>query len=99
MRIPEVRTEMHALADSLRKLGLARHADRLADLAEETRRRPPVRRARADAVKMTDAKRDEILRVAREMEGRPMREIARACHVDQGRVSETLAGLREEGRR
>lgn len=93
MRLPEIRDRLHVLADDLAAAGMGDKAATLRTLADETKRRRAVRRARPKLA-MTDQTRDRIRDVARAFPDWSMFEIGRACGVNQGRVSEVLAGFR-----
>lgn len=82
--IPQIRDEMHELADK-------HNIPRLHELAEETRRKPPVTRAAPRSRKMTPALRREIIHVHRQHPDWTQQQIAVAVGVIAGRVSETLA--------
>ena len=60
------------------------------------RRRSPVRRAKVTSKRMTPALRDRIRAMAEAHPEMTMHEIAKALDVNQGRVSEVLAGRRTE---
>ncbi len=95
MKLPDVREEMHKMASDLQTMGLGKFATKLAKLAEETRRRSPVKRAPPRANSMTDEVKELIRRTARDYPHASLREIGRRCNVDQGRVSEVLRGFRQ----
>jgi hypothetical protein len=88
MKIPEIRARLHELAEEL-------DCPELHYLAEETRRRTPVKKARAKARKLTRGVRLEIMRVYIAHPDWSNRRIGAKVGVDGGRVSETLAGFRE----
>ncbi|QEE37961.1 MULTISPECIES: hypothetical protein [unclassified Methylobacterium] len=67
----------------------------LASLADELRRRAPVRRAPITSRRMTPQLRGDIRRYASDNPTIPYAEIGRHFGVNGGRVSETLAGFRE----
>lgn len=75
---------------------VADHATELHALAEETKRRPPVRHAPVAARKVTPEITRAIRATARANPDLTNREIGRLHGVDGGRVSETLAGKRGE---
>lgn len=87
MRIPEIRAELYDLA-------IIHEIPRLAELADETFRRPPVKRARARAKKLTEEVKAHIREVYAEHPDWSNRRIGQQCSVDGARVSETLAGYR-----
>jgi hypothetical protein len=95
MRLPDIREEMHKLAHDIAAAGLREKADRLAYLAEETRRRSPLKRAPPRARMMTEEVKALVRQTARDNPGMSLREIGRKCGVDQGRVSEVLRGFRQ----
>lgn len=95
MKLPDVRAQLLALAADIEAAGLAEKAQALRQLAEETRRRRPVKRARAHAHKMTKVVADRIRSTARQHPDWSNRRIGLYCGVDGGRVSEVLAGFRE----
>ena len=95
--IPEIRTRLHEIAESLdHDLVTLPVAVELHALAEETKRRRPVRDAPPRARKVTP----EIKRQVRDLAARypkmPIREIGLTLGIDGGRVSEILAGKRGE---
>lgn len=94
MRLPEIRDRLHVLADDLAAAGMGDKAATLRTLADETKRRRAVRRTRAKAHLVTDQTRDRIHTLARANPDWSMFEIGEACGVNQGRVSEVLAGFR-----
>lgn len=95
MKLPDVREEMHKLASDLDAAGLGLVGQRLAYLAEQTRRRSPKKRAEPRAKPMTEATKERIRQVAKANPGWANREVALAVGVDGGRVSEVLRGFRQ----
>lgn len=95
MKLPDIRQEMHRIAHDLAVAGLSENAKRLAELAEETRRRPAVKRAPPNARAMTDEVRARIRATYRAHPDWTHRAIGSHCGVDGGRVSEVLAGFRQ----
>lgn len=91
MKLPEVREELFALAEQLP----SPHAEKLRQLAEETRRRSPTFVARRVAPAIDDAKREEILEARELFPELGLRELGHLCDVNQGRVSEVLNGFRQ----
>jgi hypothetical protein len=70
-------------------------ARKLRSLAEETKRRPPVRRSGPRAGAVTPDIQERIRQTAKAHPALSLHEIGVACGVNQGRVSEVLAGFRE----
>jgi hypothetical protein len=89
MRIPEVRDRLRELADAYSLPEL--HA-----LADELHRRPPVRKADVSSEPMTGQLAAEIRDYARRHPGASFARIAGVFGVNPGRVSEVLAGKRDE---
>lgn len=87
--IPEIRARLFELAGEL-------DCPELSDLAEETKRRPPVRRAPKRAQHVTEALQEQVRDFAARHPRMPMRAIGQKFGIDQGRVSEALAGKRGE---
>lgn len=85
--IPQIRARLEELADE-------HGIDELRELAEETKRRSPVRRARSTKPKLTDGQRQELAAYAEEHPDASYMEIAVAHDTTIGRVSEALAGFR-----
>lgn len=94
--IPEIRGEIHRVAKGLRDMtmGRAGAAALLDKLAEETRRRPPVRRAPVKAKRITKELRAQIVVYAHENPAASCQDIGVAFGINSGRVSEILAGKR-----
>ncbi|WP_238278078.1 MULTISPECIES: hypothetical protein [Methylobacterium] len=88
MRTPEI-------AEELRELAATHGLPRLAELADELRRRPPTRRAPVSSERMTPELRAQIRKFAASFPDLVQSKIAEHFNVSQGRVSETLAGYRE----
>ena len=89
MRIPEIRDRLYELAIEL-------NCPELKLLADETRRRPMVRRrARARFPRMTPAQVEEINTFAFANPDMGVELIARHFGTTCGRISEALRGLRE----
>lgn len=87
--IPEIRARLHDLA--------AEHGlPELALLAEETRRRAPCRKAAPRRRSLTPELAQAIRDHARAHPGAAYHEIAERFHTNIGRVSEALAGRRED---
>jgi hypothetical protein len=83
MRLPEVRKRLYALAKELRRL------------ANETKRRKPLHRAKPRARKMTPNLRRQIRRFVAYNPDMSNRQIGRIFKVDGGRVSEAKRGFRK----
>jgi len=87
MRIPEIRDRLHQLAD---EHGIAE----LHDLAEETRRRSPLRVVRARWPRLTP---EQQQAVRSEFEDNPslgVKDLADRFNTSIGRISETIRGFR-----
>lgn len=95
MKLPDVRTALIALASDIDAKGLHPEARKLRELAEQTRRRSPVRKAPWRARTLTPELIDQIRAAAREHPDWSFGRIAALCDVNQGRVSEVLAGVRD----
>lgn len=87
--IPEIRERLYELAG---ELGCAE----LRDLADETKRRPPVKRAPCAARGITPALARRVRAYVAAHPRKPNREIGAHFGIDGGRVSEILAGKRGE---
>ncbi|KQS75066.1 hypothetical protein ASG32_08185 [Methylobacterium sp. Leaf361] len=88
MTIPEI---MRRLREKAAESGDAE----LEQLADELRRRPPVRRAPVTSKKVTPELRIEIHRYATDNPKESYAAIGRRFGVNGGRVSEIMAGFRE----
>ena len=88
MTIPEI---MRRLREKAAESG----DEELEQLADELRRRPPVRRAPITSQKVTDELRAEIHRYAMDNPKESQAAIGRRFGVNSGRVSEIMAGFRE----
>jgi hypothetical protein len=89
MTIPEIRERMHELADIY---GI----QELHFLAEQTRRRTPVRHVRRPRQASPDAEMEQAIRAfARQHPEATMFDIGRRFNVNQGRVSEAIGGFRK----
>lgn len=95
VKLPDVRNELHVLAADIEAAGLSVEAGKLRRLAEETRRRRPVKRAPSRARRITAEVVRAIRDVARSQPDWSNRKIGQTCGVDGGRVSEVLAGRRK----
>lgn len=85
--IPQIRARLIELA--------AEHGiPELEELALETKRRPHVRKAPARSVQMTDRVAEDIRRYAAKHPRMPYAQIGVHFNLNQGRVSEALAGKR-----
>lgn len=87
MTIPEIAARLRELSGEI-------GCDELEQLADELRRRPPVRRAPVTSKKMTDELRAEIHQYATDNPKESYASIGRRFGVNGGRVSETMAGFR-----
>jgi hypothetical protein len=87
MKIPQVR-------DRLRELAVEHGIDELEVLADELRRRPPVRVTPPRSSPMTEELRIAIRAYWIARPNASNQEIATVFGVNPGRVSESLAGLR-----
>lgn len=98
MRRPEVQQELRAFAAHLRMFGYPPDAGevaaRLDGWADALSQRVAVTNGRRVSARMTPAKVREIWETHRMFPSMPQHEIARRCGVNQGRVSEVLAGKR-----
>lgn len=98
MRRPEVQQELRAYAARLRMFGYppdaGEVAKRLDGWAEALAQRMAVTHGRRISARMTAAKVRQIWEEYRRDPTLPQHEIARRCGVNQGRVSEVLAGKR-----
>jgi hypothetical protein len=82
LTIPEIRERLLVLSKEIEFL------------AAETIRRSPVRKAKIKAVKVTDELASRVRSYAKIMPLASYKEIANAFGVNQGRISEILAGKR-----
>jgi hypothetical protein len=99
LTMQEIRNGLHALADEISNADLQANggwADRIREFAEATRRRPAVRRSSRRNPRLTEQQGAEILKMAAAHPELHQSEIAAKFGVNPGRVSETLAGFREE---
>lgn len=87
MTIPEIRDRLHALAD---EHGIAE----LHDLAEETRRRPPIRRAPARWPRLTEQQKADVRAMFAANPRLGVRELADRFRTSIGRISEAIRGHR-----
>lgn len=88
MRIPEIRDRLHELAD---EHGIAE----LHDLAEHTRRRPPIRRAPPRWPRLTDGQKDAVRAMFSDQPEMGVRELADHFRTSIGRISEAVRGFRQ----
>lgn len=95
MKLPDVRNELHVIAATLIEHGWEDTGQRLAHLAEQTRRRSPMKRAEPRARHMTDEVKERIRLTHQAHPGWSNRRIGLDCGVDGGRVSEVLRGFRQ----
>lgn len=91
--IPEIRERLHEIADSIRGFH-APEAAELHELAEETKRRSPVRCAKKRIAPMTDTQVAELKAYAAQMPDASYHELSQALGHNTGRISEVLAGKR-----
>jgi len=95
--IPEIRARLHEIANDLGYDLLTREAAaELHALAEETKRRAPVRDAPPRARRITPEIKGRVRALAARYPKMPIREIGLTLGIDGGRVSEILAGKRGE---
>jgi hypothetical protein len=87
LTIPEIRDRLHVLADH-------HGIEELHDLAEATRRRPPLRVARPKSRPIDPMVRRAIIAYALAHPDAHAQEIAEVFGVNHGRVSESLIGKR-----
>lgn len=87
MKIPDIRSRMHDLAD-------LHGIPELHELAEATRRRPAVRRAVPQSRPMTRQLEAEIRAYAAKHPRATLARIAQVHDTNPGRVSEALGGKR-----
>lgn len=88
MRIPEIRDRLHALAD---EHGIAE----LHHLAEQTRRRKPIRRAPPRWPKLTENQKAAVRDAFTANPSIGVRELADRFATSIGRISEAVRGFRE----
>jgi hypothetical protein len=87
--IPQIRVRLHELANEL-------DIQELHDLAEETKRRAPLRpRVKAKYPMLTQAQQAEIRDYAWANADQGVREISIKFNTSIGRVSEAISGMRE----
>lgn len=87
MRIPEIRKRLHEIAD---EHGIAE----LHELADETRRRPPLRVVRARWPRLTPEKQEEVRALFEANPGLGVKDLADRFSTSIGRISETIRGFR-----
>jgi predicted nucleic acid-binding protein len=97
--IPQIRARIVEIANELDVLNLRIHkrralAQELVDLAEETRRRSPVRRGPDKHERLTAAQTQAIRQYAQTHPDAHQVEIGLVFNVNPGRISEALAGKR-----
>jgi hypothetical protein len=90
MKLPEVRDALHDIASQLDKL-----SSTVAQLAEETKKRPARKKAPVNSKPMTDKLAAEIRQFSKLNPNKSQFEIAKIFGVNQGRVSEVLRGKRQ----
>lgn len=88
--------ESHELSDHLDEFRreLSSLIEGMEELRREMRNRPPVTHGRNVSERITPEKVAEIRRLHLDNPTMPQHEIARRANVNQGRVSEVLAGIR-----
>lgn len=87
MKLPQI-------AERLRQLSKELDCPELATLAAEMRRRSPVRRVAPRSAPATPGLREDIRSFAKDHPDMSMAEIGAVFNVNNGRVSEALAGFR-----
>jgi hypothetical protein len=90
LTIPEIRERLFVLAVEL-------DCPELAELAEGTKRRSPVKRAPVTSRPMTPQLAIAVRAYQNSHPDMSQQEIARVFHLNNGRISEALRGYREEG--
>ena len=88
MRIPEIRDRLHELADE-------HGVPELHDLAEETRRRSPIRRAPPRWPRLSDAVKQQVREAFEANPQAGVRDLANQFGTSIGRISEAVRGFRE----
>jgi hypothetical protein len=100
----EMRVEVGVLIELVRSMrgkvladpvGLAELQRRLEVVHAELRNRPPVTRAAHTSVKVTPEIEARMIALHEQFPDMPQHEIAKRTDTNQGRVSETLAGVRQ----
>jgi hypothetical protein len=97
MTIPEIREELFEIADCIQE-SEPEAAAKIRMLAEETKRRPAVRKTPVRSAKFDADMRSKIKERARFLPGASEVELAREFNVNPGRISEALAGVRGQDR-
>ena len=93
--IPQIRERLHEIATALMPYN-AGVASELRELADETKRRAPVRTTRARRPPLTEAQVEDIHTAAREFPDSSYHEISKLLDINTARISEVLAGKRAE---
>lgn len=88
MRIPEIRDRLHELAD---EHGIGE----LHELAEETRRRSPLRRAKPRWPRLSDEVKQQVREAFAADPNAGVRDLANRFNTSIGRISEAVRGFRE----
>lgn len=88
--IPDIRRDMHSLADVLTMKGEPEAARKLHELAEATRRRPALKRAKPTRKSLTSELAKNIRAYALQNSHLSNRVIGERFGVDGGRVSEAM---------
>jgi hypothetical protein len=101
MRIPEIRDEMHDLADIIRDKAtlfndLTGIAERLHELADATHRKKAIMKSPRTSSKITSWHVQETFRLHREFPDMSQQAIANKLMTSPGRISEILNGLRDD---
>lgn len=81
--IPEIRARLYELA-------VIHSIPELADLADDTKRNPPIRRAKSTRRKLTPPVAVKVRAYAKAHPNMAMRDIGLVFNLDQGRISEAL---------
>ena len=92
--IPQVRTELLAVATQLNTWGFPAPASRIKKLVKSLHRRPAVRRAVKEHATVTPSLRNKIRVFAEANPDMSYAKIGRRFNVSNGRVSEVVAGKR-----
>lgn len=98
LTIPQIRTQLHGIAETIRRgeVIFGATAARIDELAEATRRRPAKRRAPSKHRPLTDQEKAEIKVYAEVHRLDDYKTIANLFNTTTGRVSEAVSGYRWE---